>query len=202
MKSFDSRKLAILVIVALLTLLPVAACAKPAAPPPQPPAPPAGTIAVEPPKIDYAKVQEMFAFFVKLRNLSPQAAAALPPCMGILALPVKFTGTGWPANEMVFVDLVIPPDVEIKGLDRSRGEDSVGIAVGTADSTGTFDAIMEATAKLNWLLRTDWKPTVTPDLATIKPLPNGTYTIRATGIDQRTMATVTWELELAAPASK
>jgi len=117
----------------------------------------------------------------------------------MLALPVKFSGAGWPANEMVFIDLVIPADVEMKGLDRERGEDSVGIAVATASPDGSFEAIMETTAKLNWILRTDWLPEVKPDIASIKPLPNGTYTIRATGIDPRTVATATWELQLVAP---
>jgi hypothetical protein len=132
-------------------------------------------------------------------GMPPEAAETLPPYLSVLALPMKFSGSGWPANEMVFVDLVIPPDMEMKGLDRERGEDSVGIAVGTADSSGRFEAVMESTAKLNWLLRTEWLPTVKPDIASIKPLPNGTYTIRATGIDPRTEATATWELELIAP---
>jgi len=203
MKLLYSAKLVVLVMVALLILLPVAACApKAAEPPPQPPAPPAGTIAVEPAKIDMDLLKTNFEILVKLRRYTPEVAAKLPVQLGLLVQPVTFIGEGWPANEMVFVDLVIPPDVEMKGLDRSRGEDSVGIAVGTADSQGRFEAIMEAAAKLNWLLRTDWLPTVTPDLASLKPLPTGTYTIRATGIDPRTVATGTWVLELSAPAGK
>jgi len=203
MKLLYSTTLVVLVMVAFLTLLPVAACApKAAEPPPQPPAPPAGTIAAQPAKIDMDLLKTNFEILVKLRGLKPEAAAKLPVQLGLIVQPITFVGEGWPANEMVFVDLVIPPDVEMKGLDRSRGEDSVGIAVGTADSQGRFETIMEPTAKINWLLRTDWLPTVTADWATMKPLPNGTYTIRATGIDPRTVATATWVLELSAPASK
>jgi hypothetical protein len=202
--SYLKLKKVVLIGVALLLLaLPVAACApKAAEPPPQPPAPPAGTIAADPSKIDMTTLKTNFEILVKLRRYTPEVAAKLPVQLGLLVQPVKFVGEGWPANEMVFVDLVIPPDVEMKGLDRSRGEDSVGIAVGTADSEGRFEAIMEPAAKLNWLLRSDWLPTVTPDLSSLKPLPKGIYTIRATGIDPRTVATATWYLELAAPASK
>jgi hypothetical protein len=45
-------------------------------------------------------------------------------------------------------------------------------------------------------LNTDWLPTIKPDLTKIKPIPNGVYTIRAMGIDPRTVVTTTWEREL------
>jgi hypothetical protein len=136
----------------------------------------------------------------KAAGLPEAAAAALPPCLSILAIPVKFSGSDWPANELVFIDLIIPPGIEVKGL--TPGEDSVGIAVATADAGGKFEVNMEATAKLNWLLNTDWLPTVKPDLTKIKPLPNRVYTIRATGVDPLTVVTTTWELELLPPAEK
>ena len=198
MRLFNKKRIIILTL-ALLALSFTAACAQEATPPPQPPAPPAGTLEVQPPKVEQETLVQMRPLVAKALKLPDAAAATLPPYLSILALPVKFSGAGWPANEMVFVDLVIPPDVEMKGLDRARGEDSVGIAVATASPDGSFEAIMESTAKLNWLLRTDWLPTVKPDIATIKPLPNGTYTIRATGIDPRTVTTATWELQLVAP---
>ena len=201
MKLFDNKILIIIVTIALLTLLFTAACA-PKAPPPPPPAPPAGTIAVDPTEVDYAKLEENWPAVAARLGIPEEAVPAMSPALTILAMPVTFTGSGWPSNKMVFVDLVIPPDLEMKGLDRDRGEDSVGIAVATADSEGSFEAVMEATAKLNWLLRTDWLPTVKPDISTVKPLPNGTYTIRATGIDPRTMATATWELQLVSPAGQ
>jgi len=193
------NKLMLISIALLLVTLSFAACTQEAAPPPPPPAPPAGTLEVQPPKVEQETLIQMRPMVAKALKLPDAAAATLPPYLSVLALPVKFSGAGWPANEMVFVDLVIPADVEMKGLDRDRGEDSVGIAVATADSEGRFEAVMESTAKLNWLLRTDWLPTVKPDIASIKPLPNGTYTVRATGIDPRTVATATWELQLVAP---
>jgi hypothetical protein len=193
------NKLMLTSIALLLVTQSFAACAQEVTPPPQPPAPPAGTLEIQPPKVEQETLIQMKPMVVRALKLPEEAAATLPPYLSVLALPVKFSGAGWPANEMVFVDLVIPADVEMKGLDRDRGEDSVGIAVATADSEGRFEAVMESTAKLNWLLRTDWLPTVKPDIASIKPLPNGTYTVRATGIDPRTVATATWELQLVAP---
>ncbi|MBM3167047.1 MAG: hypothetical protein FJZ94_06345 [Chloroflexi bacterium] len=185
-----------LIMLAAIVLQGIA-CA-PKAPPPLPPAPPAGTIAVEPPKIDYAKVEEMFNLFVTVRKLPPAAAAAMPPCVGILALPITFTGEGWPADSWVFIELVVPPGVEIPGLEP--GADSVGIAMGKTDSEGRLEALMETTAKLNFLLRGAWTPYFTPDLTKAAPLPAGTYTIKAFGTDRRTVATTTWELGLVSPA--
>ncbi|MBM3174297.1 MAG: hypothetical protein FJZ93_01015, partial [Chloroflexi bacterium] len=124
MNHLRPQKIFLTGVALLLLLLPVAACA-PKAPPPPPPAPPAGTIAVEPAKIDMDLLKTNFEILVKLRRYTPEVAAKLPVQLGLLVQPVTFIGEGWPANEMVFVDLVIPPDVEMKGLDRSRGEDSV-----------------------------------------------------------------------------
>ena len=199
MKLFDNKQRIVIFTITLLALFFISACAKEVTPPPPPPAPPAGTLEVQPPKVEQETLIQMRPMVARALKLPEEAAATLPPYLSVLALPIKFNGAGWPADEMVFVDLVIPAEVEMKGLDRARGEDSIGIAVATADSKGRFEAVMESTAKLNWLLRTDWLPTVKPDITTIKPLPNGTYTIRATGIDPRTMATATWELQLVAP---
>ncbi|MBM3142785.1 MAG: hypothetical protein FJ005_07050 [Chloroflexi bacterium] len=189
-----NNAIVIALAVLLLVAVPLAGCAK-KPPPPPPPPPPAGTISVQPAKIDQAMLKPLLPLVAKAAGLPEAAAAALPPCLGILAIPVKFSGSGWPANELVTVDLVIPAGVQIKG-GLAPGEDSIGIAFAKADAAGKFEATMEATAKLNWLINTDWLPTVKPDLSKIKPIPKGVYTIRAMGIDPRTVATITWELEL------
>ena len=193
MRRFTLSKVIVVTLAVFLLVLPLAGCAK-KAPPPLPPAPPAGTIAVSPAKVDQDTLKKLLPLVAKAAGLPEAAAAALPPCLGILAIPVKFSGSGWPANELVTIDLVVPTGVEVKG--KAPSEDSVGIAVGIADAAGKFEVAMEATAKLNWLLNTDWLPTIKPDLTKIKPIPNGVYTIRAMGIDPRTVVTTTWELEL------
>jgi len=193
MRRFKFKTAIVTIIAVLLVALPLVGCAK-KPPPPPPPAPPAGTIAVSPAKVDQDTLKKLLPLVAKAAGLPEAAAAALPPCLGILAIPVKFSGSGWPANELVTIDLVVPTGVEVKG--KAPSEDSVGIAVGIADAAGKFEVAMEATAKLNWLLNTDWLPTVKPDLTKIKPIPNGVYTIRAMGIDTRTVVTTTWELEL------
>jgi len=184
-------------MVALL-VLPIAACA-PKAPPP----PPAGTLTVEPAKIDFEMLQKYFPPIAKALGL-PEAMAATVPHLAMLAIPVKFTGTGWQPNEIITVELVVPPDIEMKGLDRERGEDAVGIAFATADANGNFEAKMERTATIGFILRGGFTPSIAPDPKTLipgNPLPNGTYTLRASGEDPRAVATTTWELQLVAPSA-
>ena len=78
----------------------------------------------------------------------------------------------------------------------------MGIAYAIVNGSGEFKATMESTAKLNWLLGSGLTPSLTPDLAKVKPLPNGVYTLKATGADPRTVTTTKWELEFTAPATK
>jgi hypothetical protein len=176
-------------MVALL-VLPIAACA-----------PKAGTLTVEPAKIDFEMLKQNFQPIAKALGL-PEAMAATVPHLAMLAVPVKFTGSGWQPNEIITIDLVVPPDVEMKGLDRERGEDSVGIAFATTDDKGNFEAKLERTAIIGFILRGGFTPSVAPDPKTLipgNPLPNGTYTLRAMGEDPRAVATTTWQLELVAP---
>ncbi len=200
MKFCSYKTLAIAIMVAFL-VLPVSGCARePAAPPPPPPA---GTLMVEPAKIDQAMLKGVLPALAKAMGLPEAAAAALPPQMGILAIPVKFKGSGWRPNEIITIELVVPPDVEMKGLDRARGEDSVGIAFATADEKGNFEATLERVSKVDWLLRGSFLPTMALDTASLaNPLPNGTYTLRAVGDDPRSFTTTTWVLELKAPTAK
>lgn len=196
MNNLILKKAIIAVLAVLLVILPASACAPEASSPvpPQPPVPPAGTLHVEPAKIDFGTVTQMFNMIVTMRKMTPETAAGLPPCMGILALPITFSGTGWPANEFITIELVLPEGVTMDGL--MPGENSIGIAFATAESSGNFEAIMSPVAKLNWLLRTAWTPMMMPDLTKANPLPRGIYTIKATGLDPGTVTTITWELEL------
>jgi hypothetical protein len=98
----------------------------------------------------------------------------------LLKEPVKFSGSGFGSKEMVVVEMVVPPEVEMKGV--KKGED-VGLAYGTCDEAGNFEAAMAPTATLNWFFRTEWSPTLAPDLKQAKPLPPARYEIRATGLD-------------------
>jgi hypothetical protein len=115
----------------------------------------------------------------------------------ILKVPILFTGTGWKPKEMVVVDMVLPPGVEMKGV--KPGED-VGIAYGEADDAGNFKGEVPVTAKLNTIFRVDWTPIMAPDPKTLKPIPPGVYKIKASGADSGAVATTT--LEFVAPAPK
>jgi hypothetical protein len=116
---------------------------------------------------------------------------------GILRIPIVFTGTGWKPKEMVVVEMVLPPGIEMKGV--NPGED-VGIAYGEADDSGNFKGEVPATAKLNTLFRVGWTPILVPDPKTLNPIPHGVYKIKASGADSGAMATTT--LEFIAPPPK
>jgi len=116
---------------------------------------------------------------------------------GLLKNPIKFSGSGFGAKEMVVVEMVVPPGVEMKGV--KKGED-VGLAYATCDNAGNFEVSMAPTATLNWLFRTEWSPTLAPNLKQAKPLPPGKYEIRATGVD--TGVTAKAYLEVQAPPAK
>jgi hypothetical protein len=157
----------IIVLSLLIFLLSFAACST-LFPPPKPKA----TVAVAPEKVELA----------------------FP---AILKVPILFTGTGWKPKEMVVVDMVLPPGVEMKGV--KPGED-VGIAYGEADDAGNFKGEVPVTAKLNTIFRVDWTPIMAPDPKTLKPIPPGVYKIKASGADSGTVATTT--LEFVAPPPK
>lgn len=115
----------------------------------------------------------------------------------ILKVPIVFTGTGWSPKEMVVVDMVLPPGVQIQGV--KPGED-VGIAFGQADEAGNFKGEVPVTAKLNTLFRVGWTPNLAPDPKTLNPIPPGIYKIKASGADSGALATTT--LEFIAPVKK
>lgn len=115
----------------------------------------------------------------------------------IMRVPIVFTGTGWTPKEMVVIDMVLPPGVEMKGV--RPGED-VGIAFGQADEAGNFKAEVPPTAKLNTIFRVGWTPILAPDPKTLNPIPPGVYTMKASGADSGAVATTT--LEFTAPIKK
>ena len=133
----------------------------------------------------------------------PSATVAVTPAQvelafpAILKVPIVFTGTGWKPKEMVVVDMILPPSVQIQGV--KPGED-VGIAYGEADDAGTFKGEVPATAKLNTIFRVGWTPILAPDPKTLNPIPAGIYKVKASGADSGAVATTT--LEFVAPAPK
>jgi len=163
----NSFRRMMLILSILMILLPFFAC-KTLFPPPKPNV----TLAVSPPKVELA----------------------FP---AILRVPIVFTGTGWSPKEMVVVEMVLPPNVEMKGV--KPGED-VGIAYGQADESGNFKAEVPASAKLNTLFRVGWTPILAPDPKTLNPIPPGVYKIKASGADSGGLATTT--LEFTAPIKK
>jgi len=133
----------------------------------------------------------------------PQATVAVTPVQvelafpGLMRVPIVFTGTGLKPKEMVVIDLVLPQGVQIQGV--KPGED-VGIAYGEADDAGNFKVAVPDMAKLNTLFRVGWTPILAPDYKTLNPIPQGVYTIKASGTDSGAVATTT--LEFVAPAPK
>jgi hypothetical protein len=130
-------------------------------------------------------------------GIPEQAIPVMNPAITVLGIPIKFTGSGWPANELVSIELVLPAGVTVEGL--MPGEDSIGIAFATPDAAGNFEVTLGPVAKLNWLLRTEWTPNFKPDMMSVDPLPPGAYTIKAVGLDPGTVSTTSIELGLTPP---
>jgi hypothetical protein len=163
----NSFRKIIIVLSLLIFLLPFVACSTLF-----PPSKPKATVVVTPPQVELA----------------------FP---AILKVPIVFTGTGWKPKEVVVVDMILPPGVQIQGV--KPGED-VGIAYGEADDAGNFKGEVPATAKLNTIFRVGWSPILAPDPKTLNPIPPGVYKIKASGSDSGVVATTT--LEFVAPEPK
>ena len=101
--------------------------------------------------------------------------------------PVKFNGCGFAPNEMVSVEMILPPGMKMKGLEE--GENVVGLAVGNSDDKGSFTAAMKPTATLNWFFQVGWTPLLKPNFKEAKPIPPGVYKITATGLDSDRVGT-------------
>ena len=128
----------------------------------------------------------------------PEQTAASP---ALMKEPLKFKGSGFAPKEMVVVDIVLPRDMKILGLEE--GENTVGIALTTSDDKGNFEATMAAMATMQTFLQVPWVTTETgtkPDFKGAKPFPPGDYTIVATGMDSGVRATS--KLTVIPPAKK
>ena len=110
----------------------------------------------------------------------------------LLKKPIVFKGSGYAANEMVIVDLMIPKGVKIKSV--GEDEESVGLAFANADENGNFQAKMGAMATLNWFFQVGWTPNIKPVFKEATPLPPGEYDIRATGAESDKFGMATLKL--------
>ena len=120
---------------------------------------------------------------------------ALSPAL--IKEPVRFKGAGFLPGEIVVVEMVLLPGVHVTGV--TEGE-NVGLAYATADDHGDFQAAMAPTATLNWFFQVGWTPEAVPDFKQAKPLPPGTYVIKATGMDSRAVGKAI--LEILTPPKK
>ena len=165
------RKLALSVMICLALLLlalPLAACA-PAPTPTPTPTPPVASLEVDPSSLPLS----------------------IPAVMGT---PITFTGSGWTAGEIVAIDLVVPPDVEITGVEPGE---NAGIAFTTADENGAISTAWGTLGKIYVILRSDYDLAVGP-IWSGNPIPAGVYTIKATGATSGAVGTTT--IEFVTPA--
>jgi len=100
--------------------------------------------------------------------------------LGILQTRIYFSGEGYQPNEIVVVEMDVPPGVEIPAV--KLGE-PVGIAFTHADEKGKFTADVAAETKIQAFLRGTLLPTLAPDPRSFKPIPHGTYTFRSIGTE-------------------
>lgn len=114
----------------------------------------------------------------------------------ILKVPIEFSGSGWEAKEMVVIEMVLPTDVKIPGIEP--GEDA-GIAHAYADDAGNFKASMGTMAKIITIYRGTITQTLALDPKSLNPIPPGVYTINASGAESEQVATTTIEFLKPAP---
>jgi hypothetical protein len=104
----------------------------------------------------------------------------LPAMLSILRTRIYFTGSGFQPNEMVVVEMEVPPGVEIPAV---KPGEPVGVAFAYADEKGNFTADVSAMTKIQTFLRGTIQPTLAPDPRSFKPIPHGVYTFRSTGAE-------------------
>jgi hypothetical protein len=126
----------------------------------------------------------------------PKATVQVNPAkvaisMDIFKTPIVFSGSGWTPGEVVSVDMVIPRDVKIPSLEP--GEDA-GVGFAKADEKGNFECKMEGMTKIITIFRGSMNAeTFKPIGKTFKPIPFGSYSIRASGMDSGSVATTSIE---------
>ena len=106
--------------------------------------------------------------------------STMPAMLVILKTRIYFAGSGYIPNEMVLVEMEVPPGVEIPAVEPGE---PVGVAFAQADEAGKFTADVSPSAKILTFLRGDILPTLAPDPKSFKPIPYGVYTFIATGAE-------------------
>ena len=106
------------------------------------------------------------------------AKTVLSPAL--LKTPIQIAGSGFDAQEMVVIEMVLPTGVTVKTV--PEGE-NVGLAFATADEKGNITAKVGAVAVLNWFFQVGWTPNMKPVFKEATPLKPGKYTIVAEGMD-------------------
>ena len=106
--------------------------------------------------------------------------STMPAMLVILKTRIYFAGSGYIPNEMVLVEMEVPPGVEIPAVEPGE---PVGVAFAQADEAGKFTADVSPSAKILTFLRGDILPTLAPDPKSLKPIPYGVYTFVATGAE-------------------
>ncbi len=104
-----------------------------------------------------------------------------PITPALIKEPIVFQGKGFSPGEPVTIEILVPEELKIKG--QTEGEDTVGIGMAMADENGDFEIPMGALTTLNTLFQVGWTKEMTPDFKQATPLPPGTYTIMATGVE-------------------
>jgi len=104
----------------------------------------------------------------------------LPAMLVILKTRIYFAGSGYVPNEMVVVEMEVPPGVEIPAV---KPGEPVGVAFAQADEAGKFTADVSPSAKILTFLRGNILPTLAPDPKSFKPIPYGIYVFVATGAE-------------------
>jgi hypothetical protein len=121
----------------------------------------------------------------------------LPAMLGILRTRIYFTGSGYAPNEIVVVEMEVPPGVEIPAV---KPGEPVGVAYAQADQAGNFTADVSPSDKILTFLRGNILPTLAPDPKSFKPLPHGVYTFVATGAESDRVAKT--RIEFVPPGGK
>jgi len=121
----------------------------------------------------------------------PKATLEISPAKiflspALIKKPVTFKGKGFNPEEMITIEMVLPPKVKMKGVEEGA---DVGVALATADKKGNFSVAMKPMATLNWFFQVGWTPLLKPNFKEARPIPPGDYKINATGLDSDRIAT-------------
>lgn len=156
-------------LVCLLVVGSVLGCAAPPPqpPPPAPPPPEAGTLTVE-------QIKWEISFPASLGN------------------PPKFRGYGWPAEEMIVIEMELPSGVTVPGLEPGE---RAPLGYGYTDQNGKFEITSGAVTMLFTFFGTYVSgETFKPAVDKIVVLPPGVYTVVATAVSSGASRTAAMEV--------